>query len=195
MSPRTAAARVAVTLLTAVLVVGCSSPFTATESGGGFVSGNGAITVLVPDEREPLAEITGQTLEGEQLSTDDYAGQVLVLNVWAAWCAPCRTEAADLEEVSTQLADEGVQFLGLNIRDQLTAAQRFQEQQGISYPSIFDPDSSTLLQMPDGLYPGATPTTYVVDGEHRVAARILGPTTASTLAGVVEDVLAEETGA
>jgi thiol-disulfide isomerase/thioredoxin len=190
--PRPAAASVAVAALATVLLAGCSSPFSASESSGGFVSGDGAITVLPPDEREPLAEISGETLEGEQLSTDDYAGQVMVLNVWGSWCAPCRTEAPALEEVSSQLAADGVQFVGINIRDQRTSAQGFQERQGTSYPSLYDPDSSTLLELPDGLYPVATPTTYVVDAQGRVAARVLDATTASTLAGLVEDVLAEE---
>jgi peroxiredoxin len=176
----------------ALVVTACSAPFSASESSGGFVSGDGSITVLDPDDREPLSEISGETLDGEQLSTEQFDGQVLVLNVWAQWCSPCRDEAPALQEVSEQMADRGVQFIGLNIRDQPTAARQFEEEQGITYPSIFDPDSSTLLQMPAALYPAATPTTYVVDAEGRVAARILDKTTASTLSGLVEDVLAEQ---
>jgi peroxiredoxin len=118
-----------------------------------------------------------------------------VLNVWNSECAPCRTEAAALEQVSTELADQGVQFLGINIRDRLTGAQRFQEEQGVSYPSFFDPASNTLLQVPSALYPLAIPTTYVVDAQGRVAVRILDATTESTLQGLVEDVLAEQESA
>jgi len=175
----------------ALVVTACSSPFSASESSGGFVSGDGSITVLAPEEREPLAKMSGETLDGEQLSTEQFDGKALVLNVWGEWCAECRLEAADLQEASVRLGDDA-QFIGIDIRDQLTQARQFQEQKGITYPSIFDPDSSTLLQMPADLYPVAVPTTYVVDPEGRVAARILGPTTASTLTGLVEDVLAEQ---
>ena len=188
---RTASALVALCLV----VAGCSSPFAASESSGGFVSGDGSITVLEPGDREPLPTISGQTLDGEELSTEQFAGQVLVVNVWGSWCAPCRIEATALEQVATDLADEGVQFLGIDIRDQLTSARLFQEQKQISYPSIFDPDSSTLLEVPSSLYPVATPTTYVIDHEGRVAVRILDRTTAPTLAGLVRDVLAEQEAA
>ena len=176
----------------AFMVSACSSPFSASESSGGFVSGDGSITVVDAGDREPLTAISGQTLEGEQLSTEQFDGQVLVVNVWGSWCAPCRVEAAALEGAATDLADEGVRFLGIAIRDQLTAARLFQEQQGVSYPSIFDPDSSTLLDVPSSLYPIATPTTYVVDAEGLVAVRILDRTTAPTLTGLVEDILAEQ---
>lgn len=176
----------------ALLATACSSPFSASQSAGGYVSGDGSITVVDPDAREPLSDITGQTLDGEQLSTADFDGQVLVLNVWASWCAPCRAEAPALQAVSEQLADDDVQFIGLNIRDQLTSAQQFEGEHGITYPSLFDPDSSTLLQMPPALYPASIPTTYVVDAQGRVAVRILDTTTASTLTDLVEDVLAEQ---
>jgi peroxiredoxin len=178
-----------------LVVAGCSSPFSASESSGGFISGDGSITVLEPADREPLPTIGGETLEGEELSTEQFEGQVLVLNVWGSWCAPCRVEAAALEQAATDLADEGVQFVGIDIRDSLTSAQQFQEEQGVTYPSIFDPDSSTLLQVPSSLYPVATPTTYVVDHEGKVAVRILDKTTAPTLTGLVEDVLAEQEAA
>ena len=62
---RAASALTCVTLV----VAGCSSPFSASESSGGFVSGDGSITVLEPADREPLPTISGQTLEGEELST------------------------------------------------------------------------------------------------------------------------------
>ena len=176
----------------ALVVSGCSSPFSASEESGGVVSANGAITVLEPAERQTLAEMSGETLEGEQLSTEQFDGQVLVLNVWSSYCAPCRTEAPALEQVSTEMAGRGVQFLGIDIRDNLTAAQQFQDEQGVTYPSLFDPASTNLLQLPADLSPIAIPTTYVVDAQGRVAVRILDATTASTLQGLVEDVLAEQ---
>lgn len=169
----------------------CSAPFSASETSGGFISGDGSVTLVDAADREPLEEISGETLEGEPLSTEQFDGNALVLNVWGEWCTECRLEAADLQAASTRLGED-VQFIGIDIRDQLTRARRFQDQKGITYPSIFDPDSSTLLEMPKDLYPISVPTTYVVDTQGRVAARILGPTTEATLSGLVEDVLAED---
>jgi len=189
---KTLARTFALCLAVVLAATGCSSPFTASQTSGGFVSGDGSITVLEPGDREPLPELSGETLEGEALSTAQFDGEVLVLNVWGSWCDPCVAEAPALDEVATQLADQGVRFVGINIRDQLTSAQQFQQQHDVSYPSVFDPDSSTLLQVPPALYPVATPTTYIVDPQGRVAVRILDQTTASTLTGLIEDVLAEQ---
>jgi len=167
------------------------SSCSGSQSSGGFVSCDGAITVLPAGEREPAPGLEGETLDGEMLSLSDYDGQVVVLNVWGSWCGPCVAEAPQLGEASRQLAEDDVQFVGINIRDEQTEARLFEQQQDVPYPSIFDPSSSTLLEMPSGMYPSATPTTYVIDEEGRVAVRILDETTASTLSGLVEDVLAE----
>lgn len=161
------------------------------ESGGGFVSCNGAITVLPEDEREAAPSIAGETLDGEPLSLADYDDQVVVLNVWGSWCGPCIAEAPALNEAARKLARDDVQFVGINIRDEQIAAQQFEQRQEVRYPSIFDPTSSTLLEMPSGMYPSATPTTYVIDEQGRIAVRVLDATTASTLIGLVEDVVAE----
>jgi thiol-disulfide isomerase/thioredoxin len=177
------------------LTLGACSSSDASCSGsstsGGFVSCDGAITVLSPAEREPAPSIEGETLDGERRALADYDGQVVVLNVWGSWCGPCIAEAPALNEASRELAPDDVQFVGINIRDERTAAQLFETQQDVPYPSIFDPPSSTLLEMPAGMYPSATPTTYVIDAQGRIAVRVLDATTAPTLIGLTEDVLAE----
>lgn len=177
--------------LTAGACSASDSSCSGSQSSGGFVSCDGAITVLPPEEREPAPSIEGESLAGEALSVAEYAGQVVVLNVWGSWCGPCVAEAPQLNQAADQLADDGVQFVGINIRDQETSARLFEQRHEVPYPSIFDPTSSTLLEMPSGMYPSATPTTYVIDEQGRVAVRILDGTTASTLSGLVEDVLAE----
>ncbi len=177
-----------------LILTACSSDASCSgsESGGGFVSCDGAITVLPEDEREPAPTIEGETLDGERLALADYDGQVVVLNVWGSWCGPCVAEAPELNKAAQQLAQDDVQFVGINIRDQRTAAQQFEQRHEVRYPSIFDPTSSTLLEMPPGMYPSATPTTYVIDAQGRIAVRVLDATTAPTLIGLVEDVLVEE---
>ncbi len=174
----------------AVITGGCTSDGDGMNSDGliGFEEGNGSVLILPPDEREPAPELVGTTLEGEELSTEDFAGQVIVLNVWGSWCAPCRAEAPALVSAADQLPE--VQFLGINTRDLDPApAQAFVRSFDIDYPSLYDPDGELLLgfgQVP----PKAIPSTLVIDESGRVAARMLGEVTATVLTGVVEDVQA-----
>ncbi len=173
---------------TTLVLAGCASGVAATTAGGGYVSGNGAITVVPPAEREHAPEVSGQALDGGRVSLADYAGKVVVVNVWGSWCGDCRAEAPDLAAVSTKLAGHGVRFLGIDIRDNQSSARAYESRYGLRYPSIFDPSSSQLLGFPSDLAPVAVPTTYVLDASGRLAARLLGSTTADTLTAVIADV-------
>jgi thiol-disulfide isomerase/thioredoxin len=178
---RTAAALAVLAALAATS--GCSQ----TQGGpAGFVSGAGTVTVVPSGEREPAPAISGESLEGEPLDLADYAGRVVVLNVWGSWCGPCRSEARELAEAAHELPD--AQFMGINVRDhgQQARARAFAERYGVPYPSIYDPDGSTLL----GLRPRASaiPSTVVIDAEGNIAAMVLGEVTRSTLVGLVEDI-------
>jgi thiol-disulfide isomerase/thioredoxin len=179
--------RAVAAVLVAAVAAGCSAGITADESTGGYVSSDGAITVIPEAEREPAPEVSGVTLEGDQVALADHKGATVVVNVWGSWCGECRAEADDLVEVDERLGED-VRFLGINIRDNEDAARSYQRTYRIGYPSVFDPTSSQLLRFPPELAPVAVPTTYVIDPEGRVAARILSDTTASTLAGVIADV-------
>src|SRR5687767_9280004 len=86
---------------------GCSNDVGSTGDQG-FISGEGVITVLDPADRKQPGEVSGETLEGEELSLASYAGRVVVVNVWGAWCPPCRAEADDLAAAARELAPQGV---------------------------------------------------------------------------------------
>lgn len=157
----------------------------------GYVSGDGTTTILPEAEREPAPALTGTTLTGEPFALADQAGTVVVLNVWASWCAPCRAEAADLQAVSQELADKGVRFVGLNTRDSKAAAQAFVERFDITYDSVVDADGSLQLLFRETLPPAAIPSTVVIDQQGRVAARAIGEVDRSRLLGLIEPLLAE----
>ena len=173
------------------LVTACGNAGGNEGQGGsvGFEGGDGSILVLDAEQRQVAPELSGETLEGELLSTEDFAGQVRVLNVWGSWCAPCRAEAPALVAAAEKLPD--VQFIGVNTRDLDPApAQAFVRAFDVTYPNLYDPDGSLLLgfgQVP----PKAIPSTLVIDEAGRVAARMLGEVSTATLVGVVEDVRAE----
>jgi len=190
MSRRTRLTRAAAVSLAVALLTGCSG-----FSGGnkGYIEGDGAV-LIVPDgdRREPVA-LSGTTMQGRRLDLATLRGEVVVLNVWYAACEPCRREAPDLQKAATDLAPNGVRFVGLNVRDtDPETAIAFERTFSITYPSLFDA-ASTLTALQGAVPPKAVPSTVVLDRQGRVAARISGPTTRSTLVGIVQDVL--KTGA
>ena len=150
--------------------------------------------ILDPAERVPAPILTGETLAGEILSSESFAGDVVVVNVWASWCAPCRSEAPSLERLSKDFADQGVVFIGLNTRDSDTSARSFVERFGIGYPNVIDRDGVLQLGFRDSLPPRAIPSTLVIDRSGKVAARVLGAAPESSLRGVIEAVAGEPAG-
>lgn len=179
--------RVLALLVVGLLVLaGCGGP----TNNEGFVTGEPGLTRVAPEDREPGPVVAGTSLEGTPLSTGDHRGKVVVVNLWGSWCAPCRKEAPDLEEAAQRTAGRA-QFLGINFRDSAPGpALAFQRSFGVSYPSFYDPDGRLLLSWQGQLSPAGIPSTLVIDAEGRVAARIVGPTTATTLVGLVDDVAA-----
>lgn len=158
----------------------------------GYISGDGTLREYAPQERLDPVEFTADTDEGETVSSSDYAGEVYVVNFWYASCPPCREEADDLEALAQEYREQGVSFLGVNISDQAATSQAFARKYSITYPSVLDVNDNTMnLAFARTVPPGAVPTTVVVDREGRVAARILGLIDRSSLASMIDSVLAE----
>lgn len=186
------ARRLVLLAATAALLAGCSiGAGGSADDGTGFVSGDGSIVVLDGSQRRPAPDITGPTLDGGTYSLAAERGKVVIMNVWASWCAPCRAEAPALERTWTEFRARPVSFVGLNTRDSMASADGYVRQFGITYPSIVDTDGRIQLLFRDTLPPQAIPSTVVIDQEGRVAARILGEVTESSLRGVIDSLLAE----
>lgn len=187
----------ALLLAAAVLLTGCATGTEASTGGdtaaegSGFIAGDGSIVVLDEAQRTPAPDLVGETLDGETFRLADHLGEVVVLNVWASWCAPCRAEAPVLAQVSDDLADQGVLFVGLDTRDSDASARGFVERFGIPYPNVIDRDGRLQLLFSDSLPPQAIPSTVVIDRRGRVAGRILGRASESTLLALVEPLIAE----
>ena len=139
----------------------------------GYVSGDGAVeTIPAADRAEPVT-LAGQLLDGADWSSDSARGEVLVLNVWGSWCAPCVAEAPDLQKVWSELEaqDAPVQFMGINFREDPARGAAFEKRAGITYPSLSDESGVAILAL-QGKAP-TVPTTLVLDREGRIAARSL----------------------
>jgi peroxiredoxin len=183
---RAGSAGVLAVLLSFVLTA-CGSAQGSGESG--FVAGDGSLVLLDESVRAPAPEVEGVTLDGGSWRLSDYRGEVVVLNVWASWCAPCRAEAPELQEVWEEFEGDGVQFVGLDTRDSDAAARAFVETYGITYPNVIDRDGQLQLRFADTLPPQAIPSTLVIDQQGRVAARALGRVSASSLRALIEPLL------
>lgn len=189
---RTLGAALAATALLAL--TGC-----ATVTGGwtedgeevGYVSGDRSITLWSGDERTGPVEIVGTDYAGDPVDVAAWRGDVVVLNTWYAACPPCRAEAPDLVAFANDYADDGVHVLGINSTDEPGAAQPFERTFEVPYPSVFDQDGAAVAALQGVVPVQAVPTTVVLDREGRVAARVLGRITPSTLRAVVDDLLAE----
>lgn len=182
-------------VVAAATLVGCASSPDATTAAApdkGYISGDGTLTLTARAERKAAVDFSGTTLEGKRFDVADHRGEVVVVNVWGSWCPPCIAEAPALEKVARATSADGVQFVGVNTRDQEAAARAHQRRFGVSYPSIDDQGGRVLLAFRGTLPPTAIPSTLVLDRQGRVAARVLGEVSATTLRGVVDDVLAEK---
>jgi thiol-disulfide isomerase/thioredoxin len=174
--------------LLCVLLAACTSSSTEAVGDGAFVAGRGTQGIPVA-ERAAAPELTAETLDGDSVSLAALDGPVVV-NFWASWCGPCIQEAPDLAEAYARYRDQGVHFIGVNVRDSPTNARRFEADLGIPYPSWYD-DTGLIAQSFGGVGPGAMPSTIILDAEHRVAARLFGAVTFPTLRGYLDDLLAE----
>ena len=134
---------------------------------------------------QPLPQ-AGQLTE---LSADDFEGVLVglrgtpvIVNIWASWCAPCRTETPLLER--TWKAHHGeVVILGVASKDVLASSRGFMKEFGVTYPNVFD--SSGEIRARLGLR--GFPTTYVFGADGTLRTTIVGGLTEQRLASVLED--------
>lgn len=159
-----------------------------------YISGDGTVTEFELEERQAPVAFEGVLEDGTEVSSDDYAGEVLVVNFWYAECPPCRAEAELLEQTHQAYREQGVEFLGVNVRNQADTALAFSRTFGVTYPSIMDADTgSAQLAFAGTVAPNAVPTTLILDKQGRVASRILGQVTdESTFETLIRDAAAED---
>lgn len=170
------------------LVTGCAAKTPQEQTEAGFIGGQ-ALTRFAPEERLPAPIVAGPALSGRgTVTTADYRGKVIVLNVWGSWCGPCRKEAPDLVEASKDTAATAA-FVGINIRDSNPdTARAFVRAFQVPYPHIYDPDGGTLVKFAGTLPPNGIPTTLIIDKQGRIAVRVVGTVTRTSLVDMIDDI-------
>ena len=183
-------------VLTAALcaaLAGCAGTNASTDGSAGpqlrpFETGS--VGLLRISDRPPAPTLRGETLDGDPLDVADLRGQVVVINFWASWCPPCRAESVHLVKVAKDNQAKGVQFVGVNIKDDRSAAKRFDELHEVPYPSLFD-QPGVLLTRFRKFVPQTPPTTLLIDRQGRIAGLFRGGVTETELSGPVQALAGE----
>ena len=193
---RRAVGAVLAAVAVALPLAGCSQDAdnaqNAVATGGNFefiTPGGEKVINYEESERKPLRTFSGEDVRDtdKTISLEDYEGEIVVLNSWGQWCAPCRAEADDLQEVHSELQKRKIgTVLGINVRDyNPQVSNDFLEDNGLKYPSIYDPPFKTAAAL-GGVPTSVVPTTIVLDKQHRPATVFLRSITAKDVMDVVD---------
>ncbi|MDH3247589.1 MAG: redoxin family protein [Acidimicrobiia bacterium] len=137
----------------------------------------------------PLPDLTLEYMEQEgSLTFSDLEGQIVVINVWASWCVPCRIEHPALVAASKTYAERGVRFVGLLYQDRVGPASEFLDElgRGEGYLYVVDTDSRATVEL--GVF--GVPETYFVDADGMVRGKVQGEVNPMVLVQTIEDLLA-----
>lgn len=159
----------AVTVVAVTAVLGASLQ---RDGGDGPMAGVGV----------PAPALAGTTLDGDRLDLAELRGSVVVVNVWASWCGPCRDELPVLVAAAERWSEDGLHVVGIDTRDRDSAARELLRAAGAEgMPSVTDPDGRLALSW------GAlgVPETFVVGRDGVVQARLVGPVSEGWLEGHV----------
>ena len=193
---RRAVGAVLAAVAVALPLAGCSQDSdnaqNAVATGGNFefiTPGGEKVINYEESERKPLRTFSGEDVRDtdKTISLEDYEGEIVVLNSWGQWCAPCRAEADDLQEIHTELQKRDLgTVLGINVRDyNPQVSNDFLEDNGLKYHSIYDPPFKTAAAL-GGVPTSVVPTTIVLDKQHRPATVFLRSITAQDVMDVVD---------
>lgn len=180
----------------ALPLAGCSQDAdkaqNAVATGGNFefiTPGGEKVINYEESERKPLRTFSGEDVRDRDktISLEDYEGEIVVLNSWGQWCAPCRAEADDLQEIHSELQKRKIgTVLGINVRDyNPQVSNDFLKDNGLTYPSIYDPPFKTAAAL-GGVPTSVVPTTIVLDKQHRPATVFLRSITTKDVMDVVD---------
>jgi peroxiredoxin len=147
-------------------------------------------SLIAVGSRKKAEDIGGTLLSGGRTTLRDNAGKVVLINFWATWCQPCIIETPQLDALYRRVHATGVDFLGINTKDQKSKAESFVRDNDISYPILFDEEGQSALRL--GNLPAASlPFTVMIDKHQRVAAVYTGRLSPKDLEPVINKLRAE----
>lgn len=148
-------ASLAIQGLLAVLLAGCSSD----EPAPARIA-----------EGHPFPQLTLQRATGEPVSTASFRGRLVVLNVWATWCPPCRKEMPSLDALSRRLDPSRFAVVGLSTDGDALLAEEFLRGNGIRFPNFHDRDAAIAKRYHLDMYP----ETFLIAPDGVLIGRVTG---------------------
>jgi len=163
---------------------------TRVQPGSGAYSPAAQTDVLpepAPLPNHPAPDLALPQLDGTPRTLRDLRGQVVLINVWATWCPPCRAEMPAIQQAYTAYRDRGFIVLAVNQREDATAIRPFLEQHGLTFPILMDSDgqASATYQA------SALPSSFFVDRRGVIRTVYHGPMPPSVINGTIEQLLQE----
>jgi cytochrome c biogenesis protein CcmG/thiol:disulfide interchange protein DsbE len=145
---------------------------------------------LIPSPREGFLapDFTLQAMNGETITLSELRGNVVVVNLWASWCPPCRAEMPAMQEVYESNRERGLEILAVNTtyQDREVEARAFVDELGLSFPILLERTG----EMARGYQLRAMPSTFFIDREGVIRKVILGgPMSEATLQTAIEELL------
>jgi thiol-disulfide isomerase/thioredoxin len=169
-----------------VAALGCVALVLSGCGGGTKTDRGGLISV---GTRTVAPAVRGTLLNGGSFDLAAHKGEVVVINFWASNCAPCRTEAPELDATYAATKADGVAFLGISVRDERDKALAYLAAIKAPYGSLFDPSGETALNFK--VPPTTIPSTLVIDRVGRLASIFYGLVYQKQLEPVIRKLLAE----
>jgi cytochrome c biogenesis protein CcmG, thiol:disulfide interchange protein DsbE len=139
----------------------------------------------LPDH--PAPDMMLPQLDGTQVTLRELRGQVILINVWATWCPPCRAEMPAMQQAYTAYRDRGFMVLAVNQREDATAITPFLEQYRLTFPILLDQDGQASVTY----QAHALPSSFFVDRRGVIRVVYRGPMPPRVIAGTVEQLLQE----
>jgi cytochrome c-type biogenesis protein len=123
-------------------------------------------------EGEPAPSFTGATLAGDSVSLDSLRGDVVLLNIWATWCLPCRREMPGLQALHERYGDRGLRVLGVSIdaRSATESVDLFLKDYGITFTILHDPTEGVTRRFRSI----GVPETFLIARDGRILKRWIG---------------------
>jgi cytochrome c biogenesis protein CcmG/thiol:disulfide interchange protein DsbE len=175
-------------IVLAVLLVLAALSFLASKLAPAGGSAEAQPTTVSPELPAPAVDFNVQDLAGESVQLSAYRGEVVLVNFWATWCAPCQEEMALLDTYYHDHRTQGFVLLGVNVSDRPEEAAAFYEEKGYAFPILFDPPGNVLIDLDiRGL-----PASMLVDREGNLREKWLGPLTPGMLENEVTPLLTIE---
>lgn len=157
------------------------------EVGAAPIVRGAVATTPAPVVNHPAPDFTLQDLSGAPVQLAALRGQVVLINVWATWCPPCRAEMPAIQSVYEQLRDQGFTVLAVNVREDADQVRSFMTEQGLTFPALLDSSGAVSALYQSRVYP----SSYFIDRTGLVRAVYRGPMSRSVIAGTVGQLLAE----